>query len=109
MVYCAIYACDYAMFTLCTDFTQLSYWMEQKLEAMRLEAGIAEMLQKEEQRKREVLEAREKKYREHNKKNLEVYRIEKEMKQQKMLEEKQKKLLEIKRALSEQARHDRER
>ena len=97
------------MFTLCTGFMQLSYWMEQKLEAMRLEASIAEMLQKEEQRRRQVLEAREKKYREHNKKNLEAYRIEKEMKQQKMLEEKQKKLLEIKRSLSEQAQHDKER
>ena len=83
--------------------------MEQKLEAMRLEASIAEMIQKEEKKKREALEAKEKEHREKNKMLLEAHRIKKEAEHQKALEDKQKRLLDLEMALSEQAQHDRER
>lgn len=88
---------------------QLASWMERKLEAMKLDAAIAERVQVDETERKLAQEAREREERRRRKAQVKEYCREKEEKQALALEREKERLLLLQQAQAEQAKRDKER
>ena len=88
---------------------QLASWMERKLEAMKLDAAIAERVQADEAERKLAQEAQEREERRRQKAQVKEYCREKGKKQAVALEREKERLLLLQQEQAEQAKRDKER